>query len=288
MSKLQNFNIVTTFLCLWLAVYLPIDFEVYLACFFILSVGLLHGANDIKIIKSIYQQKNLSFYKTLVLYIGVVILGTLMFYFIPAITLLLFVLVSGYHFGEQHFHHIDSNNRYLKQLLYFSYGCAVIFLLLYTNATESLKIISQITSFNFSSYILGIGLLVSLLVFFTCFGLLFKVVKQPVRELFNLLVFFVIFKTASLIWAFAVYFVLWHSLPSLKDQIEYLYKNVNKQSIKAYIKSSFIYWLVSVIGLFVFFNFLVEESDMFYAVFFSFLAAITFPHVIVMSKIFKH
>lgn len=288
MRNIQNFTIVSTFLCLWLAVYLSDSLETYLACFFILSIGLIHGANDIKIIQNVYKKKNLSFYKTLVLYLGVVISGTLLFYFVPATTLVLFVLVSGYHFGEQHFHYIDSENTFLKKLLYFSYGCSIIFLLLLTNSEKSIIIIEQITYVLLTAKTLDLAFYLSLFVFLLSFSLIFKKIKQPYRELFNLIVFFVVFKTASLIWAFAIYFVLWHSLPSLKDQIQYLFKEINQKNILTYVKSSFLYWLVSIIGLFLFFNFLVKESDMFYAIFFSFLAAITFPHVVVMTKIFKH
>ncbi|MBT8243970.1 MAG: beta-carotene 15,15'-dioxygenase, Brp/Blh family [Winogradskyella sp.] len=288
MRNIQNFNIVTTFLCLWIAVYLPENLEQYLACFFILSVGLLHGANDIKIIKKVYSSKNLSFYKTLLLYVFVVLLGTLMFYFVPSLTLLSFVLISGYHFGEQHFHNIKSDIVFIKQVLFISYGCSVIFLMLHANSEESITIISQITSLNIGSNLFLYGLIVSCTLFMICFTYLYNYIKSPVRELFNFTVFFIVFKTATLIWAFAIYFVIWHSLPSLLDQIKFLSKEVNKVSILSYVKSSFLYWLVSVVGLFLFFNFLIKESDLFYAVFFSFLASITFPHVIVMTKIFKH
>jgi len=288
LRNIQNFNIVTTFFCLWLAVYLPKDLEQYLACFFILSVGLLHGANDIKIIKKVYESKDLSFYKTLLLYVSVVFFGTLMFYFVPTVTLILFVLVSGYHFGEQHFHDIKSNKPLVKQALFISYGCSVIFLMLFLNINESINIILQITSVNIQSSYILYGLIVSFTLFLICFAYLYKQIISPIRELFNFVVFLIVFKTATLIWAFAIYFILWHSLPSLLDQIKFLSKQINKTTVLDYVKSSIVYWLVSVVGLFLFFNFLIKESDLFFAVFFSFLAAITFPHVFVMAKIFKH
>jgi len=120
--------------------------EESVACFFILTFGILHGANDLKIIKKVYKHKNWSFCKILSLYVSIVFIGTLMFYFLPIKTLILFVLVSGYHFGEQHFHSIDSNNQFLRQSLYLGYGCSVIFLLLLSNSSESKSIIYQISS----------------------------------------------------------------------------------------------------------------------------------------------
>ena len=211
-----------------------------------------------------------------------------MFYFIPAFALILFVLISGYHFGEQHFHDLKIHNRSLKTIFFLSYGCAVVYLLLYTNSTESLDIIYQITNTEITSSFLLYGLLVCFICFLMCFVYLYKSINIPLRELFYFAVFFVVFKTATLIWAFAIYFVLWHSIPSLLDQIKFLSKDINNKTILEYVKSSYVYWMVSVIGLFIFFKFLVNEIDAFFALFFSFLAAITFPHVIVMTKIFKH
>lgn len=288
MRNIQNFSIVFTFLSLWLAIYMPDSIEEYLACFFILSVGLLHGANDIKIIRTVFADKNLNSFWTILLYIAVVILGTAMFYLVPAFSLVLFILISGYHFGEQHFHYIDGGSRYIKALWFLSYGCSVIFLLLYTNSKESIPIIHQICGAVLNVTTLLYCLLVSVIFFTFCFAYYNKRIESPIRELFYFVVFFLVFKMAILIWAFAIYFVLWHSIPSLIDQIKFLSKEINKKTLFQYVKSSFLYWMVSVIGLFIFFNFLVNETDKFFAIFFSFLAAITFPHVIVMTKIFKH
>jgi Brp/Blh family beta-carotene 15,15'-monooxygenase len=107
-------------------------------------------------------------------------------------------------------------------------------------------------------------------------------------ELFYLLLFCIVFFTASLVWSFTLYFILWHSLPSLADQVEFLYKEVNKETIIKYVKASFIYWLLSVVGFFVLVQFFKDNPTVMLSFFFSFLAAITFPHVLVMHKILKH
>ena len=97
MTKIHNFNIVTTFLCLWLAVYLSTESEVYLASFFILTVGLLHGSNDIKIIGKVLKKKSINYYRILFFYVLAVVLGAMMFYFITVFALIYFVLVGVFH-----------------------------------------------------------------------------------------------------------------------------------------------------------------------------------------------
>ena len=49
---------------------------------------------------------------------------------------------------------------------------------------------------------------------------------------------------------FWFYFVVWHSLPSLKSQFEFLYRSTNKvQQILSYIAESIIYWMAAIMGL---------------------------------------
>ena len=92
----------------------------------ILSFGILHGANDLKIIaKSRVKTKSKNSFNYLALYITIVFLGIVIFYFIPGIALLSFVVVSCYHFGEQHFISKSNAKNYLISLYFTSYGMLI-------------------------------------------------------------------------------------------------------------------------------------------------------------------
>ena len=95
----------------------------------------------------------------------------------------------------------------------------------------------------------------------------------------------VIFNSSSLIWGFSIYFILWHSVPSLLDQISFIYGDLKKINIIKYIKNAFPYWLVSIIGIIILFYIFKDEKH-FYSLFFAFIAAVTFPHAIVMMSMF--
>jgi Brp/Blh family beta-carotene 15,15'-monooxygenase len=101
-----------------------------------------------------------------------------------------------------------------------------------------------------------------------------------------LLVFAIIFKASSLIWGFALYFILWHSIPSIIEQMNFLYSNLSIQNFISYCKSAAVYWVISIVGIILLYL-LLKDKKLFNAIFFSFLAAITFPHVIVITKIFN-
>ena len=64
----------------------------------ILSLGILHGANDLKIIAK--QKNRAKVSQTFLIYIGVVLLGIFFFYFFPVLALTSFVGVSCYHLAS--------------------------------------------------------------------------------------------------------------------------------------------------------------------------------------------
>ena len=105
------------------------------------------------------------------------------------------------------------------------------------------------------------------------------------RELFSILILSIIFKSSTLIWGFSIYFILWHSLPSLIDQITFIYGDLKKKSITKYTKDALPYWIVSLIGMLVLFIIFKEEKH-FHTLFFAFIAAVTFPHALVMLSMF--
>lgn len=288
-QKVESIRIVATFFGLWISSYLLGDFDNYVAFFLIFSLGILHGSNDITLIKRAIGTKNLTFLKVLASYIIVIAIGTALFFLMPKLALVLFLVFSAYHFGEQHFHFLRIKNTFSSYLFYTGYGLFVINLILYFNASDALRIINQMiedtVSLNALRWILLISAIITVV---TGIIVYLKQKFNVILELFYLLLFSIVFFTASLVWSFALYFILWHSLPSLADQVEFLYKEVTKQTIIKYVKSSFIYWSLSIVGFFVLVQFFKDNPTIMLSFFFSFLAAITFPHVLVMHKILKH
>ncbi len=288
-TSLNSAMLVATFFSLWLAVYFEYAVEDTLAYILILSFGILHGANDIKLLQvtSSNTEKKPKYLLILLYYVAFVLLVATLFYLIPGITLLLFVLFSAYHFGEQHWvARLDVTATWEGIVLYTSYGLLILFLLFAAHSSEVITIVLKITSIEISEEIFIPVLGVSAFLFVLLY---IKIAKQfssrMIVELFYLLVFFIIFNTASLLWAFAIYFIIWHSVPSLSDQIKFLYGDFSKIHFVKYLKSSFVYWIASVLALILLFTFLDDSSVGFLPLLFSFLAAITFPHVFVISKL---
>ena len=265
-----------------------------MALLLIVSIGLLHGSNDIKII----ERLQLSNHKTHYLSIsyGLLVLFVLIIFFvIPSIVLPFFILISAYHFGEQHLSAaIESDtegviSKLLVYLSYLAYGLYVFFLLFYVQFETTESIVKDMNASWFSRISVGYILTVSFFGFIASIFFVFKKKKFYFRLLGNELIYFgvylLMFNMSSLIIGFALYFVFWHSLPSLKVQQEFLYKDRSFTGFVNYFKDSWKYWLLSLIGLFLFMIFFYDMKNI-YSILFAFVAAITFPHVVIMQRMF--
>tara|TARA_A100001011_G_C14285451_1_gene833451 strand:- start:1156 stop:1983 length:828 start_codon:yes stop_codon:yes gene_type:complete len=253
----------------------------------ILSFGILHGANDIKIlVKKNSTSKPLLKLLYLMSYIFVVFLGVSIFFFFPALGLITFIAVSCYHFGEQHWQSKLIRIRE-KRLFFFTYGTLIFSILFIFHYPAINKIIFQISNYDLSyEYLKNIFI-------FSTIVMLLLVIKNSnrIKNLwieFVIIVFLgIIFSQGSLLFGFGFYFIIWHSLPSLKSQIRFLYEGQVINPYIKYLKSGFIYWIFAIIGLVGFYFLGVLPKEQYISVFFSFLAAITFPHVVVMGLMFK-
>lgn len=261
----------------------------FFSLFLIFSAGLIHGANDIQLIQKKYRNTNFNFFLLLIaLYVAVVLFGSFLFFYFPKFGLLFFILFSGFHFGEQHwssFLNQQKTSMFLNKIGFTFYGL-LIFSLLFIMHIEEVKIlIQQISGLTFtvnffygSALILLIGFSVS--AFFLPINL-----RLFVKEILALAFLCILFANTSLLLSFSAYFVFWHSIPSIHDQILYLNDEMSTTSLKNYFKSSFLYWIMSLLGLFVFYFYFDIDSDYFIPLFFTFLAAITFPHTIVIGML---
>lgn len=290
MSKIRKLSILLSFLGLWLTSFLKNETQLIVGFFLILSFGIAHGANDLLLIKKIYEEQSKSYWKSLLNYLIIIFIAILLFSFIPWLAMLLFIIVSSYHFGEQHWENKNIyDNKIANTLFHTIYGSFILLLLFNFHNNEVMKIMLEITGIDFTfisipSLLICSGFLLIAIFSYNYFtNKLFQ--KIVGIELLYLLVFAIIFKVGSLIWAFAIYFIFWHSIPSLLDQIKFLFGEVSILNFKSYCKSAFIYWLISIVGILVLY-FLLKDYTIFDSIFFSFLAAITFPHVIVIERMF--
>jgi len=259
----------------------------------ILSVGIIHGANDLLIIKNVSGKTSKNNYiKSFILYIFVVFLGILLFYTFPKLAIHLFVLISIFHFGEQYWESKGikkyNNKWFLSVFLpYILHGILVFNLIFLNNLIDVNFILEKFTISELSENFLN-----NTLIIVSSFYLISIVLNSSIRiHFFNEILFFgllyIITKNSTLLFSFAFYFAFFHSILSMNDQIKFIYGDISYRNIKKYILFASPYFILALIFLYVLYNNFNIYSDQFLPIFFSFLAAITFPHVFVIEKMYN-
>lgn len=294
MKNIYNSIIPLSFLGLWLTSLLPSKIEILVGFFLIFTFGILHGSNDLLLIDKISnsRKKNYSFIRVFIIYIIAVLVGLISFYIVPFMAFVLFLIFSAFHFGQQHWEHknLDISTTF-KNVYYFFYGIFILNLLLIFNTTEVVDVILSITNVKIEDQILRNSLIIFTLNLSILTGILmYKSKKFPgliIFELLYILIFIIIFKVSELIWGFAIYFILWHSIPSLYEQIYFIYGECNLKNFFKYFKKAFPVWLVSLVFIAIM-VLVMKDEKLFYGLFFSCIAAVTFPHTLVINKLFSN
>jgi len=289
--KYKDIAIVVTFFSLWISAYLTNPAQEIAALFLVFSFGILHGSNDLSLIsKATASSKPTRIIILIIFYLLIILIASLFFYFIPILALILFIIFSSYHFGEQHFNDLLKSNGIAKRFLFFTYGLALLSLLFSLNSEATLEIILSLTRVELDNtwfyWLLLLSSSAWLLQMLFLTSKKYLTWQELLMELFLLLVFAIVFQTATLIWAFAIYFIFWHSIPSIMEQQSFLYHEVTLRTFFIYVKSSFLIWLVSISAIVVVF-FWLEDEAILLPLLFAFLGSITFAHSFTISRMFK-
>ncbi|MDB9976624.1 Brp/Blh family beta-carotene 15,15'-dioxygenase [Flavobacteriaceae bacterium] len=282
----SRFIILSTIFCIILSLIFS-DFYLNIIAFSgILTFGIIHGANDLLLIKEV--SKNYNFKLQFLYYIIMVGGFFLFFYKIPVLALITFVLLSSYHFGEHQWTLFEKTKNHSTKPFYFFYGLTIFSLIFYFNLNQVTEIIFDITKAQLTEDFFFNLLISSSSITFLISLFIYKHLKnQFITQIILLILLIITFKSSGLIWSFGIYFIFWHSIPSIKEQTIFIYGKAEKKSILNYFKKALLYWLLSIIVLLITYYFFRDSQSKLLSIFFSFLAAITFPHTFVVSKIKK-
>ncbi len=269
--------------------------------FGILLLGVPHGAADLLVASrnadlsgKIFSKKNF-----LLVYVGRLILFACVLFFFPVIGNMLFVLFAAYHFGETDLYQFKTNTL-LGRLFVLSYGMLILSVILlhhfdevkpiyqlFESGKENQVIINWLSQNRY--YILSI---VGIIFFTSAFVYFLKnnQVFNGDNGLFLIhfaLILFILFNLPMLL-GFTFYFVVWHSLLSLGNIVNYL-RRANTFSNKTIIKQILLYSFLAILGIGIFglTGFLFSNKDTVAAYIFLGLAVLTAPHMEIMYNMYR-
>lgn len=198
------------FLCVfstWIVNRFEIQIQDQIATIFLLTTGLFHGIFDLDIASINGYSKA----KTFFVYILSLGLGILMILWVQSIAVILLLLVSAMHFGEDFL--IEKKNKTLYSLFI---GINILLWFFALNWNEFLEYIALFgINLNLNNYyLIGLNSLLSLFIW--------RLQIRPKWYIINVILIILLSFSCRLIPAFAIYFCLGHSLPSSQLQVKTL------------------------------------------------------------------
>ena len=265
--------------------------------FFILSVGISHGAMDNykgKKLLLIYKINNKSIF--FIIYILISAFVILFWNFYSSLTLLFFLLVASYHFGREDTSFLHNGNSNLDQLFYLIKGSMIVFAPLFFHFDETLKIFEtlflgkEILIFlKNEHWIINIFLGLSIL------GYFYFVYKNKLKDfeilfldMLNILILNYVFTPLI---AFTIYFCFLHSIRHIVSISYELSPGSFLNGIKAFIKKALPLTIVTAVLYLLAIVFLSNSyglNDVIIKVIFIGLASLTFPHILLEYLIEKN
>lgn len=266
----------------------------YLAGLLILFIGIPHGAADHRLFQQLYTRTYgwrslLLFYLGYVGLMGGVFVG---WYLFPKFTLLAFLVLSAYHFGQGNFAYLTGRNMPI-QLLYLIWGSWVIAAPILLHFDEAQTVLSVLLGVDVrwginTSPIVLVGLSTAVVIGYLLILSRKLSTKNVWRELISITVLLCVYYLAPLFLGFAIYFALWHALPSAMDQIRFLFQDKNKHAVMRYVIVILPFSALAILSICS--VFLVQPNinwDAYWSWLFACIAALTLPHMLLLDRIYE-
>jgi len=266
----------------------------------IVFIGIPHGANDhllfFNLINKSVDKNNKKSILFFASYIGLIILYVCCWYIFPTFSLGLFILISIYHFGQSNLYISPINSKFVKLISIFLSGSFVLLTPIFAHIETALPVIQSLSKnpdILKISEDLGNKLAISagiLMIIHWVILMLSKHInfKNGLQEILNVLLLFGLFYYSPLWIGFAIYFTLWHSIPSIEDQINFFKTTRVNYNLGKYVREIFPFSLIALSGLLLAFQFSGDyiSVNQGLALLFSFIAVITLPHMIMMDLLY--
>jgi beta-carotene 15,15'-dioxygenase len=278
----------------------PVQWQFIIFITGIILLGVPHGAADLLVATKNSEQEKKSFSKIkfFVNYLGRLLLFAAILWFFPLVGNLLFILFAAYHFGETDLHEFKTNTLAGK-LFVISYGLLILGVILLHHFEEVKPLFLQfdagirhegfLNSLDQYRYIilsfLALFFFASTFYYFAANGSGQHRQGQFIVQ-FALILF--ILYNLPMVLGFTFYFIVWHSVLSLRNIVGYLRKDNRLSGVNIF-KQMALYSSMAMVGIVLFglsgFMFMNNSAMMVYI--FLGLAVLTAPHMQIMHSMYN-
>ncbi|MBS4073213.1 MAG: Brp/Blh family beta-carotene 15,15'-dioxygenase [Algoriphagus sp.] len=247
-------------------------------------VGIPHGGIDHLIHNPTIKKSEL--FNFIIKYLFLIVIYSIIWLFSPKIALLIFILMSSYHFGQSHFIQRILPKKFTSLSISLR-GLFFLLIILLGSWERTKTILSPVIILELDiNYRLGILICLALV----SIGLqLAQRVKMTVSDFLEYLVLAPILYFSPLFISFIVYFGFWHALPSMLEEYRMLRTFTAYNSVKKFVVQLLPFSFISLfgIGLILFFALSYLDENEVFMLFFALVSLISFPHILYMDAFLK-
>ncbi|MEL6845862.1 MAG: Brp/Blh family beta-carotene 15,15'-dioxygenase, partial [Bacteroidota bacterium] len=225
-----------------------------------LITGIPHGATDHLIFWHKQKQagKSTAWISFLVPYLLQIAMYAFLWWIFPALSLLIFLLLSFYHFGQSELYYLALPEGHIfKKILYLLWGAGIMGVLLLAHRAETLMYIEEVINQQQAAFVNDIDWRWMIAVWSLWLGGMliawqsqYLMWSELLREILvsSLLIACMIY--CSLWVAFGLYFGLWHATKTIRTEIQMLDESSEARfSVKEWIRQALPFSLVSFVGI---------------------------------------
>lgn len=271
-----------------------------IALVLIVFIGIPHGANDhllfFNLINKRIDEKSHKSTLFFASYIGLILLYVGCWYLFPTFSLGLFILISIYHFGQSNLFISPIESKFVKLISIFLSGSFVLLTPIFAHIETALPVIQTLAknpdlltiteeSGNKLAISAGILMIIHWVILMLTKNINFK---NGLQEIINTFLLFGLFYYSPLWIGFAIYFTLWHAIPSIEDQINFFKTSRANYNLGKYVREIFPFSVIALFGLFLAYKFSGDyiSVNQGLSLLFTFIAIITLPHMIMMDLLY--
>jgi Brp/Blh family beta-carotene 15,15'-monooxygenase len=270
----------------------------WLLFFAVFVIGIPHGAVDHVVAADLYGIKrgtagHLAFYSS---YLLVMLLVGALWLFYPYAGMILFLLISVYHFGQADAVALLKSDSRLSALFSWSRGLMIIAAIIFTDPAVCLPIIEAATGMSPGWFSVlydhsNLILIAAIGQYFAVAGIVLISRSAGVTSLRflgdSLLLATLLVLTHPLI-GFALYFALWHSMGHVQEMIDFFRENGRRVTIWKFYQLALPFTAVSIAGLSALFFIQQTYSigNEMISLLFILISVLTLPHMLVVDRMF--
>ncbi|MDP5078007.1 MAG: Brp/Blh family beta-carotene 15,15'-dioxygenase [Nonlabens sp.] len=249
-----------------------------------LTLGLVHGCNDLLLLRNYFETKKTRLWGIIV-YVLIIPLLLSLYFIAPVVVSILLLGLSAYHFGEQHATNLVVASKGVYAVLYLGLGLLIFSLLFLLNYNELAQVLS-LFGFGFITY----EVLKTTVVLAVVIQLIISLSLAAAREVrlkeflffeLELILLAFSFLVMDLFVGFTVYFIIWHSVPSIVKQSKILFGNNQTMTVLRYFSNAIVIYIISLTAIAAIFFYLQDSVSI--AVIVPLVLLFTVPHIVTIS-----